>query len=197
MKDSKIKELIEEGYIRINAIFEVIGHPKKHIEDTIKAYIANIKSDEEVEVIKEEYDDCEEVDKDLFSVVAEVEMLLKTTEKITWLCLNFAPASIEILEPDKITYNQRDINHWVNDLLAKLHEIGILQKKIASDNEGLIRNFNAMTRNAILLVLKEPSDIKTVSSKIGMQEEHTEQFMEALIKENKIVKEKNIYHLIR
>jgi hypothetical protein len=196
MKDSKIKELIENGYIRVNVIFEVIGHPKKHVEDTIKAYVANIKTDEGVEVLKEEYDDVEEINKNVFSVVAEVEMLLKGTEKLTWLCLNFAPASIEIIEPDKIIYEQRDINHWLNDLLAKLHEIGIIQKKIASQNEGLIRNFNAMTRNAILLVLKEPSDIKTVSSRIGMQEEHTEQFMEALIKENKIKKEKTIYHLI-
>ncbi|MGE0793251.1 MAG: hypothetical protein AB7V77_03690 [Candidatus Woesearchaeota archaeon] len=197
MKDKEIKKEIENGKIRINTIFEVVGHPKKHVEDTIKAYIANIKSNSDLIVLKEEYEDVDEIDKDTFSVVAEVEMLVPNLEKITWLVMNFSPASIEIIEPDKFEMQQRDVNMWLNDLLSKIHEVGVMQKAISSQNQGLIRNFNAMTRNAILLVLKESSDLSTISKKIGMDESNTEKFIQTLIKENKVNKENNLYSITR
>jgi len=197
MKDKEIKEYIEKKYLRINTIFEIIGHPKEHVESTMKLYVENIKKDSDIVVIKEEYEPAEKLEGDVFGVIAEVDMLVKNIEKLTWLCVNFSPASIELIEPDKIIIEQNDVTHWLNDFLSKLHEIGVAQKKIQSDNEGLIRNFNAMTRNAILLVLKEPSDIQTISKHIGMEDKHTELFVEKLIKEKKIVKEKNVYHLIR
>ena len=197
MKDKEIREYIEKKYLRINTIFEIIGHPKEHVESTMKLYVENIKKDSDIVVIKEEYEPAEKLEGDVFGVIAEVDMLVKNIEKLTWLCVNFSPASIELIEPDKIIIEQNDVTHWLNDFLSKLHEIGVAQKKIQSDNEGLIRNFNAMTRNAILLVLKEPSDIQTISKHIGMEDKHTELFVEKLIKEKKIVKEKNVYHLIR
>ncbi len=196
MKDKEIREYIEKKYLRINTIFEIIGHPKEHVESTMKLYVENIKKDSDIVVIKEEYEPAEKLEGDVFGVIAEVDMLVKNIEKLTWLCVNFSPASIELIEPDKIIIEQNDVTHWLNDFLSKLHEIGVAQKKIQSDNEGLIRNFNAMTRNAILLVLKEPSDIQTISKHIGMEDKHTELFVEKLIKEKKIVKEKNVYHLI-
>jgi hypothetical protein len=197
MKDKEIKEYIEKKYLRINTIFEIIGHPKEHVESTMKAYIENIKKDSEMVILKENYEPAEELEGGVFGIIAEVEMLVKNIEKLTWLCVNFSPASIELIEPDEVLVEQKEITHWLNDLLSKLHEIGVAQKKIHSDNEGLIRNFNAMTRNAILLVLKEPCDIQSISKKIGMEDKHTELFVEKLIKEKKIVKEKNVYHLIR
>ncbi len=196
MKDKEIRKFIDEGYLRITVIFEIIGHPKKHVEDTLKAYIANIKGDKDLEVISEEYEEAEELEGDVFSVVAETQMLIRNIEKLTELCINYSPASIEIMEPDKLTLEQRDLNHWLNDMLAKIHEVGIIQKQLNSQKEGLIRNFNAMTRNAIILVLKEPSDLSTISKKIGMIDEHTEKFVEALIKEKKVEKKKNLYQLI-
>ena len=195
MKNKEIKEYLEKGFIKISTIFEIIGHPKKHVEDTMKAYIANIKTDDGIKVISEEYEDAEEIEKDLFSIVADVSMLIKNFEKLTWLAINFSPASIEIMEPDKVNVTQRELNHYLNDLLSKMHEIGIVQKQVTSQNQGLIRNFNAMTRNAILLVLKEPADIATIGKKIGMGEKHTTEFVEALIKEKKIVKDKNKYRI--
>jgi len=193
MKEKDIKKLIDEGHFRVNVIFEVIGHPKAHVDETIKAYIANIKT--EVTVTKEDYEPIEEIEDNMFSGIVETEMILKGVEQLTWLCLNFAPASIEILEPDSLTLTQRDANHWLNDLLSKIHEIGTIQKQFSSQNQGLVRNFNAMTRNAIILTLRDPANIAAIAKKIGMLEEHTEQFLNALIKEKKIREDKGIYYL--
>jgi len=203
MKNNEIKKLIEEGYLKIRVIFEIVGRPKEHVEQTLKAYIENIKTKEkEIHVLSEDYEPAEALEGEnqegLFGVMTEVEMLVPNIQKLTWLAINFSPASVEILEPSEITLDQRSAGEWVTDMLARLHEIGMFQKSLTSQNEGLVRNFNAMTRNAIILCLQDgEKDINFISKKIGMTTEHTEKFLEALIKENKIKSEKNNYYLAK
>ncbi len=195
MNTKEQKELIEKGYLRANIIFEIIGKPKEHIEKTLKSYIENIKQDEELTIVNEEYENAEEMEDGVFGVVAETEMLLPSLEKLNWLCINFTPASIEILEPNKKTITAKEIMDWTNDLLSRLHEIGMIQKNTQGQQDVLIKNFNAMTRNAIILSLNATNEIEEIAKKVGMNKEHTEPFLEALIKEGKIKKEQNKYYL--
>lgn len=195
MKSKEIKQHIEAGFLHTDVIFEIIGQPKEHVKNTMKAYIENIKQEPGIIIDEEEYEPVDEVEKGIFSTVAEVKMLIESFEKLTWLCINFSPASIEILAPDNKEISQKELTHWLNDFLSKMHEIGVVQKTVQSQNQGLIRNFNAMTRNAIILALGEPKTLEEISKKIGMGKEHAEKFLEALIKENKVNKEKNKYFL--
>lgn len=188
-----ISQKMDQGWIRLNGIFQIIGQPKKHVEDTIKTYVQTIKTTEGIEIINEDYETAEEVEEGTFSAIVEVDMIVHGFEKLNWLCMSFTPASIEIIEPKTITLTDKEGTHWANDLLAKLHELGILQKSAKTLQEGLVRNFNAMTRNAILLCLTEPRTIEEITKKIGMTQEHTNMFLEALIKEKKIVEEKGKY----
>lgn len=197
MKQKEINSYIEKGYVHINTIFEIIGKPKEHIERTLKAYLENIKQDTTIVVLEEDYEKAEEIEDGLFSVMVEVEFLMPDFEKISWLCINFSPASVEILNPKSITLDQKTVTHWINDLLSRLHEIGAVQKSLQSQTNVLIKNFNAMTRNAILQSLKDgPEKIDEISKKIGMPPEHSKQFLEALIKEEKIKLNKNKYERI-
>lgn len=197
MKDKEIKNLIEEGYVRATVIFEVVGKPKDHVESTIKAYLENIESNEEIRVIDKEYEPVDEMEDGMFSKVVEADMLIKGMEKLTWLCINFTPASIEITEPSSFTIRQKELGNWLNDLLAKLHEMGMVNKTIRNQKQGVLKNFNAMTRNAILLALKEPLDAKSISKRIGMDEKNTNEFLKALINEGRIKEEKNKYYLVK
>ena len=198
MKQKEIKSYIEKGYIHVNVMFEIVGKPKEHIEKTLRAYLANIKMDPDVKVIKEEYEEAEEMKEEgLFSTLAEAEFLLADFEKLSWLCINFSPASVEILAPKKITLEQKKITDWLNDLLSRLHEIGTIQKSLQSQTNILIKNFNAMTRNAILQTLTNgPEKIEEISKNIGMPPEHSKQFLEAMIKEGKIKLDKHKYSRI-
>ncbi len=197
MKDKEIKKHIEEGHLRIRVIFEIMGKPKEHVENTLKAYVENIKTKEtDIHVLEEDFEPAEEVEEGLFSTVAEVEMLVPDIEKLSWIAINFSPASIELIEPDKIVMEQKQVSHWITDMLARLHEVGMIQKTVTGQNQALIKNFNAMTRNAILLCLQNGGkDVEFLSKKIGMPAEHTEKFLDALTQEKKIKKEKNQYHL--
>lgn len=195
MKSKEIQEHVEEGYLRAIVIFELVGKPKQHIEQTIKAYIENVKTQEGIICLREEFDETQELEKDVFSTVSEVEILVQNMEKLTWLCLNFTPASVEIVEPQQKTLEQQEITHWLNDLLARLHEIGMIQKNLQGQHQVLVKNFNAMTRNAILLALQQTKDIEGIAKQIGMDGEHTKKFLDALIQEGKAREEQGKYYL--
>lgn len=197
MKNKEIKEFLEKGYLRATVIFEVVGKPKEHVESTIRAYLENIKSDEEIQAIEEDYEPVDEIEDGLFSEVVEADMLLKDLEKLTWLCINFTPASIEITDPSTFSFDQKELGNWLNDLLAKLHEMGMVNKAIRNQNQGLIKNFNAMTRNAILLSLKEPMNITGISKRIGLDEKNAKEFVTALIKDGRVKEDKGKYYLAK
>ncbi|MGM5480016.1 MAG: hypothetical protein ACQESC_00985 [Nanobdellota archaeon] len=195
MKQKEIKSFLEKGYVRATVIFELVGKPKEHVTQSIKAYLENIKTDSQIEVIDEDYEDTEEMEEGMFSTVVEADMLIASLEKFTWLCINFTPASIEMIEPESVTITQKEWGNWMNDLLSNLHEIGMTTKTLRNQNTGLVKNFNAMTRNAILLALQKPLDAKTISKRIGLDEKNTTKYLEALKKENKITQKQQHYYL--
>ncbi|OVE75010.1 hypothetical protein BVX95_00545, partial [archaeon D22] len=42
----EFKEKLEEGYFHFNAIIEMVGKPKEHIEKTIKDYVSTLEKHE-------------------------------------------------------------------------------------------------------------------------------------------------------
>ena len=197
MNEEQIQGYVKKGYLRAAVIFEVIGKPKEHIDKTLRGYIERIKQEKDVLVANEAFDEVQEVkENNFFSAVAELEMLFETPEKLNWLCINFSPASIELIEPESITLKQQELTLWVNDMLSRMHQVAMQTKQLNSEHQGLIRNFNAMTRNAILLTLREPLEINSIARKIGLDDKTTQKFLDALITENKIMKDKSTYKLI-
>ncbi len=195
MKAKEIEQKIDEGHLRVNVIFELVGKPREHVEQTIKAYVENVSTQEGVHLLSQEIDDVDELEEGVFSTIAETELLVENIEKLTWLAFNFSPASIELLEPEEIALDQRQTTMWLNDMLAKLHEVGMMQKNMQGQQDVLIKNFNAMTRNAILLATKETNEIEEIGKKVGLEEVHVKKFLDALEKENKIREEKGKYYL--
>ncbi|MFH1173795.1 MAG: hypothetical protein V1725_01540 [archaeon] len=195
MKEAEIQEKLKAGFMRARIIFEMIGNPKEHVIKTLKGYIANIKSDERIITLGEDYAEPEEMDDGkLWSTFCELEVLIKDLETFTWLCVNFSPASIEVLEPDEFLITNKDLGIWLNELLLRLHEIGIGFKQQASENELLKRNMNALVRNSVLLALSEPKTQEMIAKSIGVEpSELLTPFLEAMVKEGRIRKEGDVF----
>lgn len=196
MDKKEIENKLKKGHIHLNVMFEVVGHPKEHVENALKSYIANIKQDQTVNFLNENYEPAEEIEKGIFSAFAETELLVEDLNKVTWLAINFTPASIEFIEPEKITLNDKELTDFMNDLLAKLHEIGTIQKASNSEKVGILKSFNAMSRNAILLAMEKNKTVKDISKKVGLQEEHTIKFLEAMIQEKTVEKKGDEYFIL-
>lgn len=194
MKPKEIKQKVqEEGYIQAIIIFEVAGSPKKYVEDALTSYLQKLKDEKDVEVIKQDVEPAEEQDK-VWGALAEVEILVKGLEKFTWLCMNFMPSSIEIMAPDSMAFKGRDLTNWLNDLLAKLHEIGLISQQVGEQNRLMLRNMNSVTRNAVLICLDSGVILsKDIAVKIGFKEKDLKPVLQAMIKENTIKKEGRQY----
>ena len=140
MDEKEIQKKIKQGAILAQVSFELLGSPKEHIEKTILGYVNNIKSDSQIEVLSEEFGEPEKTEGNLWSTYADTEMLVDSLDKFTWLCLNFMPASIEIIAPKDLKFKEKELTNWINDLLAKLHEISHTVRQANVYKDALIPN---------------------------------------------------------
>jgi hypothetical protein len=143
--------------------------------------------------VKEELGECEETEGKLWSTFAETEILIKNLDTFIWLSINFMPASIEVLEPENLSFKNRELQNWLNDLLARLHEVNVGVIALKSQKESLILGMNTLIRNAIILSLDKAKTAKDIGDKIGIDSKQLAPFLEAMIKEKKLVKKDNLY----
>ncbi|MBU1202135.1 MAG: hypothetical protein KJ583_05775 [Nanoarchaeota archaeon] len=190
MKQKEIKQKIEEEkYIHTNILFEVVGKPKSHVELSLKTHIEKLKADKELIVIREEFEDVVEQEGGVWSVVAEVELLVKNLDKLTWLCMNYMPASVEIMGPEKLVFKARELTNWINDLLSKMHEIAFMSQQVGQQNKVMLKSVNALVRNFILLCIDSNiTEVDQISKKVGVLKKDLEPVFEAMIKEGTLKK---------
>ena len=199
--------------IKFRTIIEVMGAPKKYVDDTIKAFIAKIKSNRDYVVLKTKISNAkkvkeiekkesaaEDIKEDLFISFVELEVGVKKKEKIFDFCFNFMPSSIEIIEPMNISFSANELSGYLSDIQATLHKVDFMLKRVngvnqilTKKNENLIHNTVRILRNNVLLSLKEKSkDLKEISKNVGLTENDLKPFIENMIKDNeiKLIKDK-------
>jgi hypothetical protein len=194
MKDSELKALIDKGYVLCRIIFEMAGNPKEHVEKTFKEYIKAVKEDPEYIFTKEYMSPPEERDDGVWSMFYESEVVIASLEKLSILCLNLGPASIEILQPEQMTLTDKKLTEIYNDFASKLHEIGIVVKNVSGENEVLKINLNRAIRNCVVLALIEPKTASEIAEKVGVDAENLQPFLDAMVREKSLVKDGEKYH---
>ncbi len=187
-----------EQKIVCKAIIEMLGHPKEHIEETMKKYVDKIEEDYKKIKLTDTYISEAEHDENqkLYSVFSELDMEITDIGELSWFCLDYLPSSIEIMEPEELKYDTRDFTHFLNDLLAKLHKIGNELKTYNAQNKTLRKNSVTITKNMMLYQLKDgPKTAAQLGKNAGMPEEDAKKFLESMVKENKIKETNGKYSL--
>ncbi|MGV8141638.1 MAG: hypothetical protein ACP5NW_04325 [Candidatus Woesearchaeota archaeon] len=193
MNDKEIKGFISKGHILCRIIFEMAGNPKEHVENTLKGYIKTIKEDPDYIFMEEYYAPAEE-NEGVWSTFFESKVLVTNFEKLNVLCFNLGPASVEILQPEEMTLNDKRLTEIYNDFISKIHEVGIAMKNLAGENDLLKVNLNRSIRNCVFLALNEPRSIEDISEKTGIDAEHLQPFIDAMLKEKSLVKDGEKYY---
>lgn len=196
MKESQIREHIAKGWIRAIVTFEVVGKPAKHVEQALAEYIENIKKDSRIIILQEEREEALEHEDGMFSTFSEAELLVKDLETFTWLCINFSPASIEIIKPEELVVEGRDITNWLNDLLAKLHEIATGYRNAKNAHGHMTVALNELIMNAILLSLKQGiKTAKDIEKDTGIVTDQLDPFLKHLVEKKRIALNGKSYSL--
>ncbi|MFW5991160.1 MAG: hypothetical protein ACOCQX_02935 [Candidatus Nanoarchaeia archaeon] len=194
--------MAEKQKIVAKAIIEMLGSPKEHIENTMKYYVDKIEEDyKEIKVLDNHFEPAEETENStekakLYSVFSEVELEIAGAENLAWFCIDYMPSSIDIIEPEKITYEARDFTGFINDLLSKLHQIGSQLKRLNVENKNMSKNSVKLIKNMILIQLKEKDKtIEELNKESGLEKEHLKKYLNHLINEGRITQKKDSYGL--
>jgi len=172
-------------------LFEIVGKPKEHIVKTLDSYIEIMKKNEGIIVLSEEKGTPKEhKTDDLWSTFTETDVLVEGIEKFVYICISFTPASIEILEPTQLTFTDKNLSDWLNELLSLLHEIGMRQKQKSMQNAHFIKSMDALMKNIIRISLENgPLTIQELTKKTGVDEKSTLHYIGLLEKQGKLKKD--------
>lgn len=195
---ANIMEKLDKGYIHTRIIIEILGKPKDYVESSLITYVQKIKKDSEIEVLEEEHDEALEQKDGTWLAFVEMEMLMKDLPTLIGFCFDYMPASIEIIAPEKVQFKSQELSRVMNDLQGKLHQLDAMVKQFKLDNDFLKKNTRTLLRNLIsIVVLSRPRTIEEMSAIIGVKEKELERFLEAMIEENKIKKEGELYSVVK
>tara|TARA_Y100000034_G_C6771087_1_gene344011 strand:- start:98 stop:568 length:471 start_codon:yes stop_codon:yes gene_type:complete len=133
MKGSEIKRKIkEEGWLRIHMVQEIAGFPKDHVESTMDIMNGDLVKRPGIEILNRKIHEAKLVDEKngVWSMFAEIELLVKNFPEILNIVYDFMPSSIEIVEPATIKMDTNLLNNSVNDMIAKMHQLDSSVKKL-------------------------------------------------------------------
>lgn len=195
LNKKEIQEKLSEGYIHFNTIIELVGKPRDHVDKTIKDYVAKLEENEHYIITKKDISKAKKTDDGYFSSFAELEILVKEVQGVIAFCFNYMPASIEIIEPSEIVFNNVKLTDIMNELQAKLHEVDMIAKGANQKVMHLSENFNGLLANFIKYSCIKEKDIPTLSKITGFDEKVLEPFLENLVKNGKLNKADNKYKL--
>ena len=190
-KKGKPRKELEEPLsgIRAKAVIELLGAPKEYIQETIKAYITKIVKEKDLKIAQSHVAEVEPKEK-LFATFAELEIIFKNPQKLIDFCFDYMPSSLEIIEPEQLTFASRVMTNLLNDMQGRLHTIDMRLKNIIAENQILSKNAHLILRNNIMLSLREKEKtLKEISKNIGIPEEKTKIFLDALVA-RKLIKKK-------
>ena len=172
-----VREKLEKGYLMINAIIEIVGKPREHVEETLRMVLKQLRDEKGVDVLGGKVHEPK-AQGSFFSTFAELRLLVKDFATVISLCFSYMPSSVEIVEPAQFKLAPIEVANLFNDLLGRLHEIDMRLKGANAANILLDQNLCNLLKNAVIIALG--SGAKTVgelSVHVGINEQQLEPFL--------------------
>lgn len=199
------KELLLKGWLKCNAVIEVMGKPKEHIEQAMRKYVEQIKQEGNLSVLGIDIAETKRMDtgakqegmiEEVWTTFAHVEMMANNPVTLMSFCLTYMPASIEIVEPAELRMERDDVTSFFNDLQSRLHQIDMAAKKVKMEVIFLKKNMNKLLTNYVIILLKgQELTAEQLGKAIGLQQTVLEEFLDMLVDQKKIIMDGNKYKI--
>jgi len=197
------KELLLQGWLKCHAVIELMGKPKEHIDDALKKYIEQIKQEKNLQVSDVVISEAQRMNtgatkegmmQEVWTAFADVDFMINDPVTLTAFCLQYMPASIEIIEPAEMKLTSNQTTTFFNDLQSRLHQLDMAAKKVKTEVIFLRKSINKLLTNYVRVLLGNRSlDADQLSTMIGMNKEALEDFLDNLIDNGKITMEGDLY----
>ena len=191
--EAEIREKLEEGYLRISTVIEIVGAPQAHVEETLRMVLKQLREEPGVLVLGGKVHEPK-AQGPFFSTFAELQVLVKNFATLVNICFNYMPSSVEIVEPAQFKLAPLEFSNLFNDLLGRLHEVDMRLKNTNAANVLLDKNLYNLLKNAVLVILGSGSKtLGELAIKVGIPEQQLEPFLAKFAEEKVLRKDGHHY----
>jgi putative lipoic acid-binding regulatory protein len=113
---------------------EVMGSPKEHVEKALVDVINKLKNDKQIEVVNVKAYKAEQQENKLWSTFADIEIETKNLKKLSDICYDYMPSTLEILEPIGMEMQSIEVQDFINDVLTRMHKYAMVIRKLQTEN---------------------------------------------------------------
>ncbi len=123
-----VKKRMKEGWIRAWVAVEVLAVNKEAADSSLRIHMEKMGKEDCCMVYKQEFKETDKVPhpfergKDAYSKVVEAELIARRFEDLLFIVMNYAPSSIEILEPGEIRLKLGEAQGVLNSISELIHK---------------------------------------------------------------------------
>ena len=124
-----VSKRIKEGWIKTWTATEVIAVTEEAAESSLKKHVELIGKEPDLMIYNVDYKKTEktphpfEKGKEAYTKVVEIELIARRFENLVYFVLNYAPSSIEIMEPNKIEIPMGEAQNVLNSMAELVHSL--------------------------------------------------------------------------
>lgn len=121
-------------------IMEIVGRPAEHVYESMENHVKRLGGVKKVEVLSENISNPKKLDieQEMYSCFAEVEVEVENFYKLMDLIFDFMPSSVEVVEPGNLSFNSQEATVFLNDLSGRLHRYDEIAKIAQMKNAQLV-----------------------------------------------------------
>ncbi|MFA5485117.1 MAG: hypothetical protein WC260_02625 [Candidatus Pacearchaeota archaeon] len=112
-------------------ILEILGKPPEYIKTALDEHVQKLEKLKDVKIIEKKINEPKKIkdDKqDFYTCFCEVEFKCQDLKQLADITFNFMPASIEIIDPERVSLNCEEASSLFTDFVLKLHKYDEIAK---------------------------------------------------------------------
>ena len=128
------KERLKDGWIKAWAAIEVLAITEAAADSSLTKHVEKMETEDNIIIYQKEFKKTEKVQnpfdksKDAYSKVVEMEFVARRFEHLAYLVMNYAPSSIEILEPSEMKIKTAEAQTLLNTISELMHHFVALNQ---------------------------------------------------------------------
>ncbi|MFA5173700.1 MAG: hypothetical protein WC438_00800 [Candidatus Pacearchaeota archaeon] len=137
--------------IRALFIFEALGRPPEHVQETLNQLVDRIGQLPGIKIESKKVHEAKPIEKtenkevqDLWTSFCETELIADTINDLMLVMFNAMPSHVEVIEPDELRIKNSDISNLCSDLVMKLHKYDEIAKGIMIERNIMNKKFKEM-----------------------------------------------------
>jgi hypothetical protein len=142
-----------EQKIRAVIILEILGRPKEHVTESLDGLIKKISEEKGIKIIEKKSHEPKKLEEseeemtkhgEIFTSFAEVEIEFDKIDDLIKIIFNYMPSSVEIVSPEKISFDNVFLSDMLTGLILKLHRYDEIAKTVLFEREKVMKRLKEL-----------------------------------------------------